>query len=262
MASRPRGPPKADPNDRRGDRPAGAPLRGRAAVAVVACAATLVLVPARAAAQAEGGVSLQTDYRLRGFSLTGRRPAGSLNLAYEDPGGAYAGASLVAAYTRPKDLQMLGHIEYAGYARRLGGGRAFDVGVQHTNLSSFASGRRTPVHYTEVYAGISDRTFSFRVHYAPNYIRPHVEVLYFDLNAVVRPVDRWRLFGHLGLSQMLGEPPPGQLYRRHDVRFGVAREIPRGDLQLEWTSTGPTATRPGAAPPSAEALVAGLSLFF
>jgi uncharacterized protein (TIGR02001 family) len=204
---------------------------------------------------------VQSDYRLRGFTLTDRRPAASVNLAYDDPSGAYAGGTLVGAATRDQGVQFLGHIEYAGYAHRLGGGRSLDVGVQHTNLASYAPGRESPVHYTELYAGISDQVFSLRLHYAPNYIRPHVEVLYLDANAVFRPLDRWRVFGHLGVSQTVSALPPGVSSRRHDLRLGLAREIPHGDLSLEWTTTGPTVVRPGAVPPGASAVIAGLSLF-
>ena len=253
MAVRPPGPPSVGP-EHAGD---GAP----AAVAVAFLLA-LWLAPLPALAQVQAGASVQSDYRLRGFTLTDRRPAASLNLAYDDPSGAYAGGTLVGAATRDRGVQFLGHIEYVGYAHRLGSGRALDVGVQHTNLTSYAPGRENPVHYTELYAGISDQVFSLRLHYAPNYIRPHVEVLYLDANAVFRPIHRWRVFGHLGVSQTVAGPvAPGAPERRYDIRAGLAREIPHGDLSLEWTTTGPTVVRPGGVPPSTSALIVGLSLF-
>ena len=106
--------------------------------------AILALTPGGPAiAQVGAGVSLESDYRFRGPSLSDRRPVLSLNLSYDHSSGAYAGASAIVADTRYQGVEALGFMEYAGFVKRLGDSLALDVGVSNANLKRYNGERKT-----------------------------------------------------------------------------------------------------------------------
>ena len=76
--------------------------------------------------------------------------------------------------------------------------------MNNESLSQYA-GRRYPLNYTEVYAGIIGDHLSAHFHYSPNYFRPGVNSGYADIDGVLRPADKWRLFGHVGTTFPIGE---------------------------------------------------------
>jgi uncharacterized protein (TIGR02001 family) len=229
--------------------PAGAPpisLPGRLARLAVICAVTigLALGASPAFAQLAGSVSAQTDYQLRGVSLTERRPAASLDLSYEFSGGAYAGVSVIAADTRPDGPQVLGHIGYLGYVIRTGPTQSIDVGVTDSVLTSYAGPIDRRLHYTDLYAAVAGEHLRLAVQYSPNYIVPHTQALYIDLSGSRPLAPDWWLFGHLGyLDAVVRQSGPAGLRSRYDWRIGVRRSFGAADLRLEWTGrSGPVAT--------------------
>jgi uncharacterized protein (TIGR02001 family) len=231
---------------------------------VIGLAAAFWLAFANAAlAQVGLSASLASDYRLRGYSLTHSRPALSVNLAYESRIGVYAGGSAVVADTARSGAEALGYLAYAGYAVRTGRGTSWDVGVSRTRLDNYYFGNKIPIHYTEVYAGVTAHNVSLHVQYSPDYIQPRVESLYLDLSAVGRPAPGWRVSGHVGVLTLVSGPiRPERGRTRYDLQLGVAREFERCDVSLAWTLRGPDEAEPGGARPKRSALVAGLSYFF
>lgn len=209
--------------------------------------------PARA--QVTGGVSLQSDYRFRGISLSNGRPVGSASLAYDHASGFYAGAQVIAE--NQDGPALLGHIEYLGFATPKTAGASFDIGVNNESLSQYA-GRRYPLNYTEVYAGVIGNHVSAHFHYSPNYFRPGVKSGYADIDGVIRPADNWRLFGHLGTTFPIGESEGRR--QRYDLRAGVARQFRNFEIQAAVTATTPAP--PATTPQSPTAILVAASYFF
>ena len=82
----------------------------RYALAAMALSLCLAFGEARTAhAQMSGSIGIQSDYRFRGISLTGRQPVVTLDLAYDHPSGLYAGASAIGA--NQDGFRALGFIE-------------------------------------------------------------------------------------------------------------------------------------------------------
>lgn len=199
--------------------------------------ATLALA-SPALAQVSASLSLQSDYRLRGVSLTDRRPALSLSVSGDLPNGAYLGGSLIGQQTS-EGLRDLGHMEYLGYAVRTAGGVSWDLGVNNQDLTLYG-GRAFHLKYSEVYVGVSKADFSARLHYSPNW--PGTETLYLDLNGAWRPRSDWRVAGHVGVFKPL-QPPPGAARAPYDARLDLIREFKRSELSLGWSVATP-AVRP------------------
>jgi uncharacterized protein (TIGR02001 family) len=206
-------------------------------------------------AQFSGAVSLQSDYRYRGISLTERQPVISLDLAYDHSSGAYAGASAIGV--NEDGLRSLGFIEYAGFATPRIGQMSFDFGVNNQNLSEYA-GKRYPLNYSEVYAGIVGSHLSAHVYYSPNYIRPGVQTLYADVDGSMKPAENWRLFAHIGTTAPVGII--AGRHQRYDFRAGVARQF--GPLELQASVTGTSPDPPAGTPPERTALMFGATWFF
>lgn len=216
-----------------------------------------ILGASPAQAQLSGGLTVATDYRLRGVSLTDRRGAVSGSFAYDHASGAYAGGTVVVHDPAARGLRVLGYQAYAGVAGRLPGGQGWDVGVSRVDMAPHFD-RRYSTEYTEAYVGLSHGDLSGRLSLAADYPRKGVETAYIELNGAIRPADGWRLTGHVGLQAPLGGGPTDE--ERVDVTLGVARRIGRAEAQLNWTVQTPrprphsTWTRPG--------LSAALSVYF
>jgi uncharacterized protein (TIGR02001 family) len=219
------------------------------------------LLPAAARAQLAASVSLESDYRVRGYSLTGGRPALSLGAFYDHPTGAYAGATLVAGQTPNSGAEVLGHIASVGYAARTSGGHTWDLGVSNLELKDHEPRTPRKIRYSEVYAGVGNDNLSLRVAYSPRYIRSGLKTVYVDLNGAVRPRESWRVFGHAGVLMATDGRLAGRRWR-YDLRAGVAREFRRGDLYLAVTTRTPDHPPPGVRARDRNALVVGANYFF
>ena len=224
--------------------------------------ALLAALPSLAQAQIAASASVVSEYWLRAFPVSGGKPAASLNLSYDHKSGFYAGGSAIAEDTAGGGVEMLGFMEYAGYARRVGQGLTLDGGVFNTDLDRYTAGRKIPLKYTEAYAGATWRSLTARAYYSPNYLRDHVHTVYLDLSGAVRPRDNWRLFAHGGALLPVNDLARANVRRRYDLRAGIAREFKRAEVSLAWTYTGPPTVRPGAPPPNRGAVVLGAAYFF
>ncbi|OAN62217.1 hypothetical protein A7X12_22245 [Sphingomonas sp. TDK1] len=200
--------------------------------ALLVCAACL-LAPG-AAAQWSGQLTVTNDARWRGRSISEGRPATTASLGYDDRSGLYGDVSATAA-ALPTGMALLSAGVDLGYALRLSGERVLDLGVTRREFRSSAtvwggSG------YTELYAGLSGRSLSARLHLSPDYLRPGTTTLYATLDGVARPLPAWRLLAHGGMMRFLGAPGPYSSDRgQFDYSLGVARRLGRLDAQLLWT---------------------------
>jgi hypothetical protein len=216
-------------------RPRSSDVRTPRAFGAGAAAACLL---ATAGARAQIGVSAtaSTDELYRGISLSNGDPALAVALAYDGPGGAYAGGSLIGQPFGPRSPRLIGHLEYAGCAVRPQGGPTWDLGVGNVNYDPGAASPRR-IDAAEVYLGLIARNFTYYTSYSPNYFHPAARTLYNEINLVARPASGWRLLGHAGVLGSLAGP--GDHKPRYDLSAGVVRALKGGETRLAWTTTEP-----------------------
>ena len=205
------------------------------------CAAlvlALAALPATALSQVSGGITLASDYRVRGVSLTDGRSVATANLAYDHESGAYAGGSVVVHDPAEQGVRVLGWQGYAGMSGRLRTGSSWDVGVTRVDMEPYFD-RRYSLEYTQVHVGLARGDVSGRLSVASGYPRKGVETAYAELNAALRPAEDWRLTGHVGLQARLNQRG-GDNDERLDVTLGVVRAFgKRAEAELSWTALAP-----------------------
>jgi uncharacterized protein (TIGR02001 family) len=205
-----------------------------------ACAVFLVVASLAepAAAQFAARVGIDSDYRLRGYSLTDDRPALSAQFSYDDRSGLYAsvlGLAEVGAHNR-----FLGAIGSAGYAKRVSSTVSLDVGLLRSQIRGATYGARG-FDYTEFYAGTYVGPVSGRVSYSPDYRRPGQSTVYGELEAGFEPATDWRVSGHAGMLVYLktaGFYQAGETHR--DWRFSVARRFRAAEVHASLSGGGPS----------------------
>lgn len=177
-------------------------------------------------------LSAFSDARFRGVSVSGSDPVAVLDLSYDDPSGAYAGASGTAVASsemiRPLSLQL-----NAGYAKSLGE-VTFDLGILQSNYSRYS----TTVHgsaYSEVYAGLSRKNLTARVHLSPHYFETGTWTLYGELNHALPLTRKLSLNSHVGVVMPLRTHDPAESYGQFDWRVGLDRAIGRFALHAAVT---------------------------
>jgi len=212
-----------------GRRPAN-PLRLalHGALAVLAVATT-----APAAAQVGAAVSVFSDARFRGYSLSSRHPVASLDLSFDRSEGAYAAASASIVASTADGLQPLGLQLNGGYARKLSPELTLDVGITHSNYARYSSRGRAN-SYTEAYVGLRHKFLTSRVYLSPHYFHAGTWTVYGELDGDVSPARKLHLIGHVGALTPLrrgGNTTPTSF----DWRIGVSRELGPVSLQLAWT---------------------------
>jgi len=145
------------------------PVRGRARNPILARLATAILcvTATPAAAQVGAAVSVFTDYRFRGFSLSESRPVGVLDLSYDSPNGLYIASSGSVVASR-EGLRTLGLQLNGGYAKQLRSGLTLDAGAAYSRYSSY-SGLGSSRSYAELYGGIRGKVLSTRLAFSPDY---------------------------------------------------------------------------------------------
>ena len=194
-------------------------------------------------AQLAASVSVTSDYRYRGASIGSDQPALTLNLSYDAPvnGGAdgYVGGAATVGRLSDAGLQLFSQSEYVGMAGHVGRDSTWDVGVSNTFLS-FYDGQVSHDFNPELYAGLKTKIFSYYIRYSPHYFQDDVGALYAEVDASVRPAERWRLFAHVGALTPFAH---GVLYypqrEQYDARIGVAALFKGAELGVAWVFQRP-----------------------
>jgi uncharacterized protein (TIGR02001 family) len=210
----------------------------RGALALIAA---LVSAGAAAPAAAEVGTtfSVWSDELFRGRSLSGGRPVATLDVSYDDVGGAYLGASGTAVATAHEGARFLGVQGNIGYAYRVSPRGAIDLGITDAHYTEYYSGGRNADH-VEAYAGFVTAHFSTHIHYSPHYFASGVSAVYADVDGVLPIGEKWRLTGHVGLLRRMNGAPHNRTAL--DGRAGIARRIGPFDLQLNLSAGGARAS--------------------
>ena len=197
----------------------------RAALAPIA-----LLLGGAAQAQLGATLSVESDYRFRGVSLSDSKPAWRLTLNHDFVSGAYAGASATRVELARGDhySQVVG---YAGYVTRPVDGRSLEFGASFSHFTG-----DTSYDYLEAYAGLLAERWGLRVHYAPDYFGRGVQATYVDATAHWPLNESVRLFGHAGaLVPLAGRSfGPDDRRTRVDLRLGIGATAGSFDLQLAW----------------------------
>jgi len=232
------------------------PAASRAALLLLA---TLSVAPA-APAQVAASATVTTNYLYRGASLSNGEPSVDFALAYDDKSGFYAGGAIIGEVTRREGAEVLGHLEYLGYAYRLKDGSTLDLGANNLNYRSYGYRYAGDADATEVYAGWVRGSLNYYLHYSPNYFQPGARVLYGEVNGAIRLPSPFRLFGHVGVLTPLGGGYDSK--ERYDLRAGVEVGFGRGQAQLAWTTAQPTQTYYDGPAQGRGVLALGLTWFF
>lgn len=236
--------------------------RGGLEVLGLAALAAVSLLARPAQTQVAASLSVETDDRYRGISLTGGRPDARLNLSWDTPWGVYSGASLVEAETYHGRARFAGYVAWVGYSRRATPFLSLDLGVTTTRMSIPVRGEDGAVYKTrtddvETYVGFSSEHLSGRVFYSPDYLHQGVRALYSELDGSVRPAPKIRLFGHVGRLTVIGgqAPWPYRPEDQWDARAGAAGEIGPLTLELAFTAARPGEGYPPGLAQSRDAVV-------
>ena len=244
---------------------AGRPLARRPRLArwlAGGAAALAGLAAAAVRAQESVSITVQSDYLLRGVSLSDGRPTLSLDFDYDDKSGAYAALSATAVDTRHAGVELLSVVADVGFAKRLSNGFTWDVGVSDSQISTFINGRYD-ANYVEAYAGLARGGLAARLYFSPGYLGESAKTIYLDVSGTVRPTDHWRLTAHAGMLSVVD----GRAYtlggRTHaDFSASVAREFGRFEARLTASWAEPRPIYPEGVRHGRGALVASASVFF
>lgn len=224
------------------------------------CGAVLTMfVASPAAAQLAGSVGLDSDYRLRGYSLTDDHPAASATVNYDHSSGLYF--SLAGIAELGGDTRFLGVIGNAGYAKRVATRVTLDAGVLRYQIRS-AESDKPAFNYTEFYGGASAGPVTGRVYYSPHYRAGGSPTLYGELEAGFEPADKWRLSGHVGVLIYIEGNYFYRAGRTHgDWRVTLARQLGRLEVHSALSGGGPS-TYQGYRLHKKVAVTAGASVSF
>lgn len=244
--------------------------------------------PVAARAQLVGAATVESQYRPSGVSLTDSEPDLRLSLSYDYASGAYAGGSVIGAQTARDGLQAVGYVAYAGFAKQAANGLVWDVGVTNSDLTLYLPAQRTVssaqgmtyppgynpstgqgttrrygLNYSELYGGVSLSSLSAHLYLSPDYLGQNLKTAYLDVTETIRPINRLRLYAHVGaLTSFGGAASPGRSGRDWDLRAGAAWEFHRGEIQLAWTRTEPQVEYPFGYRQARDALIVSLTGFF
>lgn len=203
---------------------------------VVFLTAFLAISATPAKAQVGAVVSVFSDDRFRGVSLSDGRPVGIFDLSYDAPGGLYGAVSGSVVDTRGEGIKALGLALNGGYATRLRSGLTADVGFVHSRYSHYsgvASGRA----YTEVYAGLAGKLVGARLSVSPNYLGGARWTVHGEINGHVDLSKRLLVDGEIGLLVPLGGGGyQGGSRPRLDARVGIAHRLGPVTLHAAFTS--------------------------
>jgi uncharacterized protein (TIGR02001 family) len=210
------------------------------------------------AAQAQFGASVaaDSDYRVRGVTLTDGGPTLRATLNYDAPGGWYIGAMATRVELAPGDRyeQVM---PYAGIVVPFGEQRRVEFGATISHFTGDAG-----YDYAEAYAGLLADRWSARLYCSPNYFGRHLATAYAELNGHAVLAPHVRLFAHVGVLSPLGRAAGDANKARFDLRVGTGLSVGDLDLQIAWVAATQGGPYPAIRGGRRTAWVAGASFSF
>ena len=104
----------------------------------------LALFAAPASAEVGATVTLTSQERFRGYSVSDGYPAATFSLSYDDAAGPYVEGSLMVAGNLSDGLERSRFEANAGYALRLKNGPTLDVGIVESTAGRRSSPKSMP----------------------------------------------------------------------------------------------------------------------
>ena len=223
--------------------------------AIVVLVPSLVLV-APVQAQLGATVSVDSDYRYRGVSLSHANPSARLTLNYDAAENWYVGASATSAKLTGSDryTQLVG---YAGWSTPAFSGASVELGLDGSHFDGISG-----YDFAEAYAGMLGERWSARLYFAPNYYGRHVQTAYAELNTYLALDERSRVFAHFGVLHPLRGAVGEADRTRGDVSLGAALVLRAWDLHLAWVAASRGGPYPAVYGGRPSALVVGVSVAF
>lgn len=177
-----------------------------------------------------GSVSVVSNYRYRGVSLSHNDPAAQAALVYDHPQGWYAGAfASTIRIGQPWSNELQG-IFFAGYAQSTSVGATWEAGVVYSGFTG-----KTSYAYPEFIAGVAYDKINARLHYSPNYYGRGSDSVYGEVEAAHRLADHVQAVLHGGVLWTNGRDIYGNTIDPvFDGRVGLLLDYDRFNLQLSW----------------------------
>jgi len=185
-----------------------------------------------------GSVSVNSDYRFRGYSLSYGKPVASAELSYDDRSGLYVNGA-VTGVARSGSVGLLGYQTNLGFARRISPTVSIDAGVTHSLYRYRIYDINRSASYDEAYLGLNAHNISARLSYSPHYFRPDVTTLYVEVEAGFQPAAKWRLSGHVGALKYLTTPYDFDGRTRLDWRVSASRQLGRLEIHSALSGGSP-----------------------
>lgn len=232
---------------------------GRAARSLAA--ALGVLLAQAGHAQVAGSISVESDDRFRGRSLSSGQPVAMASLSYDHPSGIYVDGALVAqlAGDGAGVTRLQGDI---GYAVKLDTALSLDLGVQRSQYTSHYSIGRA-AHYTEFFVGLTRHRVSARVYYSPDYLRAGTTTLYTEAEVAIVRSEKWHLSAHAGRLFYLSLAPAYASFRdQNDWRLSLSRDLHGFEVHAALSGGGPGQDFYSGGTHARTAVVVGISHVF
>lgn len=191
-----------------------------------------------AAAEIAYDLSVASEDRFRGRPISGERPVATVQIAYDDASGVYAGLSGTLVATPADGIQPIRSVQFAGYAHRTRSGLVVDLGVTNRVYTRYFTGEYGRV-FTEAYAGLVGRRMSARVYVSPDYDGNGGESGYGEVDAMVFERGRLSASAHIGLLLPPPEFPQRRILPEFDWRLGATRTFGRLAVSAQWLGSGP-----------------------
>ena len=211
---------------------------------------------APAIAEVGAAVSVFSDSRLRGYSLSRGHPVGTVDFSYDDSSGLYAAASASALASSADGVKPLGLQLNGGYAKRLGD-VTLDFGAIYSTYSHYSS-QGSSSSYTEIYAGAAYKFLSSRIAFSPHYFEGGARTVYGEVDANFSPTHKLHLTGHAGLLVPISYRDENPA-TRYDWRVGVGRDVGKVTLHVIGSGGGPGRDYYGGHSHNRNAVFLGLS---
>jgi uncharacterized protein (TIGR02001 family) len=218
---------------------------------------------AATAARAEIGASLTlaSQDRFRGYSVSNGYPAMTLSLSYDDADGPYFEGSVMAAGSPAEGVHRYRFEGNAGYALRLPHGPTIDAGIVHADYSGYRIYGQRAV-FTEFYAGLIAGRVSAHLHYAPDYFQRGVAVFYADIDGSIALTSGVRAVAHAGMLRQTEGPREQAGRLTHDWNVGAVADVGRLSFQLTLASGSKKRSFYGEARHGGTALIASATAAF
>lgn len=223
---------------------------------------SLLLVSAMPAHTEIGAtVTLASEDRFRGYSVSRGYPAATLSLSYDDAAGPYVEGSVMIAGNPSEGIRRSRFEANAGYAQRLKSGPTLDAGVMHAEYGGYRIYGARAV-FTEVYAGMISEYVSAHIHYSPRYFERGVSTFYAEADASGPLTPHIRLSGHYGLLFGVAGAPERVSGALPDWRIGAETDFRKLRFELALASRSRRRSFYGAAKKGRTALLASVAAAF